>query len=67
MNIGQQAQPNFNVNAPGLKHDPFWYKKAVFYEVLVRASTTRTETAPGTIQGLIDRLAEPAHILHVRR
>ncbi|MGY3567416.1 maltose alpha-D-glucosyltransferase [Sinomonas sp. RB5] len=56
MNIGQQAQPNFNVNAPGLKHDPFWYKKAVFYEVLVRAFNDANGDGSGDIQGLIDRL-----------
>ena len=26
-----------NLSQPGLKHDPAWFKKAVFYEVLVRA------------------------------
>ena len=26
-----------NLSQPGLKHDPQWFRKAVFYEVLVRA------------------------------
>ena len=26
-----------NLTQPGLKHDPEWFKTAVFYEVLVRA------------------------------
>ncbi len=25
-----------NLSQPGLKHDPEWFKTAVFYEVLVR-------------------------------
>ena len=46
-NPSQHFSPrgSFELNAPGLQHDPLWYRKAVFYEVLVRASPTATETA----------------------
>ncbi|HKU11200.1 maltose alpha-D-glucosyltransferase [Sinomonas sp.] len=56
MNLGQQAKQNFNVNAPGLQHDPYWYRKAVFYEVLVRAFADANGDGSGDIQGLIDKL-----------
>ena len=29
--------PGLDLAGPGLKNDPNWYRKAVFYEVLVRA------------------------------
>jgi hypothetical protein len=28
--------------------DPYWFKRSIFYEVLVRASTTATATATAT-------------------
>ena len=36
---------SFDVEQP---RDPEWYKRAVFYEVLVRGSTTRAATGPAT-------------------
>ncbi|MDJ0357896.1 maltose alpha-D-glucosyltransferase [Paenarthrobacter sp. PH39-S1] len=54
------AAPNisnqFNLNAPGLKHDPYWYRKAVFYEVLVRGFADANGDGSGDFSGLIERL-----------
>lgn len=41
---------------PGLKHDPLWYKKAVFYEVLVRGFADSTGSGAGDFTGLIGKL-----------
>ncbi|MFF2844567.1 maltose alpha-D-glucosyltransferase [Paenarthrobacter sp. NPDC057981] len=46
----------FELNAPGLQHDPLWYRKAVFYEVLVRAFADANGDGSGDFQGLIDKL-----------
>lgn len=46
----------FELNAPGLQHDPLWYRKAVFYEVLVRAFSDANGDGSGDFSGLIDRL-----------
>ncbi len=45
-----------NLYQPGLKNDPDWYRKAVFYEVLVRAFDDSTGTGSGDFTGLIGRL-----------
>lgn len=47
---------HFNMNAPGLQHDPHWYRKAVFYEVLVRAFHDNNGDGSGDFSGLIERL-----------
>jgi maltose alpha-D-glucosyltransferase / alpha-amylase len=44
------------LSSPGLDNDPHWYKKAVFYEVLVRAFSDSTGSGSGDFQGLIDKL-----------
>ncbi|WP_336923069.1 maltose alpha-D-glucosyltransferase [Aquipuribacter sp. SD81] len=44
------------LSSPGLDNDPHWYKKAVFYEVLVRAFSDSTGSGSGDFQGLMDRL-----------
>lgn len=41
---------------PGLKNDPNWYRKAVFYEVLVRAFSDSTGSGSGDFNGLISKL-----------
>jgi maltose alpha-D-glucosyltransferase/alpha-amylase len=41
---------------PGLRHDPSWYKRAVFYEVLVRAFADSNGSGAGDFTGLIGRL-----------
>ena len=41
---------------PGLRHDPTWYKRAVFYEVLVRAFADSNGSGAGDFTGLIGRL-----------
>ena len=43
----------FELNAPGLQHDPLWYRKAVFYEVLVR----------GFADGNLEMVRGATHIL----
>ncbi|TDK24887.1 maltose alpha-D-glucosyltransferase [Arthrobacter crusticola] len=49
--------PNpFQLNAPGLAHDPHWYRKAVFYEVLVRGFADANGDGSGDFSGLIDKL-----------
>ncbi|WP_441327460.1 maltose alpha-D-glucosyltransferase [Kocuria sp.] len=47
---------NFGVNAPGISHDPDWFRKAVFYEVLVRAFSDANGDGSGDFSGLIDKL-----------
>ncbi|MEO6529918.1 MAG: maltose alpha-D-glucosyltransferase [Specibacter sp.] len=46
----------FNLNAPGLAHDPHWYRKAVFYEVLVQSFADANGDGSGDFSGLISRL-----------
>ena len=41
---------------PGLENDPDWYRKAVFYEVLVRAFTDSNGSGSGDLTGLTSRL-----------
>ena len=45
-----------NLSSPGLKNDPTWHKKAVFYEVLVRAFADSNGSGSGDFTGLIGRL-----------
>lgn len=50
------SAPQFNLNAPGLAHDPHWYRKAVFYEVLVQSFADANGDGAGDFSGLISRL-----------
>ncbi|WP_142007396.1 MULTISPECIES: maltose alpha-D-glucosyltransferase [Barrientosiimonas] len=45
-----------NLQQPGLRHDPQWFKKAVFYEVLVRGFGDSTGSGSGDFSGLLQRL-----------
>jgi maltose alpha-D-glucosyltransferase / alpha-amylase len=45
-----------NLTGPGLRHDPSWHKKAVFYEVLVRAFSDSNGSGSGDFTGLISKL-----------
>jgi maltose alpha-D-glucosyltransferase/alpha-amylase len=45
-----------NLTAPGLRHDTNWHKKAVFYEVLVRAFSDSNGSGSGDFTGLISKL-----------
>jgi maltose alpha-D-glucosyltransferase/alpha-amylase len=47
---------SFELNAPGLQHDPLWYRRAVFYEVLVRGFADGNGDGSGDFHGLIDKL-----------
>ncbi|MEY2900432.1 MAG: hypothetical protein RL247_598 [Actinomycetota bacterium] len=40
----------------GLEHDPHWYRRAVFYEVMVRAFYDSNADGVGDIPGLISKL-----------
>ncbi|MFD1213430.1 maltose alpha-D-glucosyltransferase [Arthrobacter sp. GCM10027362] len=46
----------FRLSAPGLSHDPQWYRKAVFYEVLVRGFADANGDGSGDFSGLIEKL-----------
>lgn len=44
------------LEGPGLRNDPNWYRKAVFYEVLVRAFADSTGSGSGDFNGLMSKL-----------
>jgi len=44
------------LSGPGLRNDPNWYRKAVFYEVLVRAFADSKGQGSGDFNGLIAKL-----------
>lgn len=46
----------FYLSSPGIAHDPDWFRKAVFYEVLVRAFSDANGDGSGDFTGLIDKL-----------
>ncbi|MEO7070880.1 MAG: maltose alpha-D-glucosyltransferase [Nostocoides sp.] len=45
-----------NLSQPGLKHDPEWFRTAVFYEVLVRGFGDSSGSGAGDFNGLMARL-----------
>ncbi len=45
-----------NLSQPGLRHDPEWFRTAVFYEVLVRAFADSKGSGAGDFTGLTQRL-----------
>jgi maltose alpha-D-glucosyltransferase/alpha-amylase len=47
---------SFEPAGPGLSNDPHWYRKAVFYEVLVRAFADSKGSGSGDFTGLIGKL-----------
>ncbi|WP_125616112.1 maltose alpha-D-glucosyltransferase [Specibacter cremeus] len=50
------SAPQFHLEAPGLQYDPHWYRKAVFYEVLVQSFADANGDGSGDFSGLIARL-----------
>jgi maltose alpha-D-glucosyltransferase/alpha-amylase len=46
----------FTPQGPGIDYDPHWYRRAVFYEVLVRAFSDGNGDGTGDFTGLIERL-----------
>ena len=45
-----------DLGGPGLRNDPNWYRKAVFYEVLVRAFADSKGSGSGDFNGLMSKL-----------
>ncbi|MFI2755181.1 maltose alpha-D-glucosyltransferase [Cellulomonas sp. P22] len=52
----QPTVPSAAADRPGLSADPDWYRKAVFYEVMIRAFSDGKGDGSGDLIGLIDRL-----------
>ncbi len=50
------SMQGLNLAQPGLKHDPEWFRTAVFYEVLVRAFGDSTGSGEGDFAGIVNRL-----------
>ncbi len=50
------ATGGLDLATPGLRHDRSWYKKAVFYEVLVRAFADSNGSGSGDFTGLLGKL-----------
>ena len=50
------STPGLGANQPGLRHDPEWFRTAVFYEVLVRAFGDSTGSGEGDFAGIVNRL-----------
>jgi maltose alpha-D-glucosyltransferase/alpha-amylase len=44
------------IQLPGLTLDPQWYRRAVFYEVMVRSFVDSNSDGTGDIQGLVSKL-----------
>ncbi|MCX7521597.1 maltose alpha-D-glucosyltransferase [Microbacterium sp. STN6] len=44
------------IQLPGLTLDPLWYRRAVFYEVMVRSFVDSNGDGAGDLQGLVSRL-----------
>ena len=45
--LGMGHSTSARRNQPGLRHDPEWFRTAVFYEVLVRAFGDSTGSGDG--------------------
>ncbi|WP_370634449.1 maltose alpha-D-glucosyltransferase [Actinotalea sp. Marseille-Q4924] len=52
----QPSAPSRPAAGGGLAEDPDWYKKAVFYEVMLRSFSDSTGAGSGDLRGLIERL-----------
>jgi maltose alpha-D-glucosyltransferase/alpha-amylase len=52
----QPTAPAHPARGQGLVEDPDWYKKAVFYEVMLRSFSDSTGAGSGDLRGLIERL-----------
>ena len=48
------------IQLPGLTLDPQWYRRSVFYEVMVRSFVDSNGDGSGDLQGLISRARLPA-------
>ncbi|MET1052032.1 MAG: maltose alpha-D-glucosyltransferase [Mycetocola sp.] len=44
------------IQLPGLARDPLWYRRAIFYEVMVRSYVDSNGDGAGDLQGLTSRL-----------
>ncbi|MCW2694365.1 MAG: trehalose synthase [Mycobacterium sp.] len=54
--VGGQPAPTGEVGGLMPTGDPLWYKRAVFYEVLIRGFSDSNGDGTGDLRGLIDRL-----------
>ncbi|HEX5535482.1 MAG TPA: maltose alpha-D-glucosyltransferase [Actinomycetales bacterium] len=52
----QSVLRGLDLQTPGLQHDPNWYKKAVFYEVLVRGFSDSNGSGSGDLTGVLSKL-----------
>nr|BFF20702.1 hypothetical protein GCM10025730_42230 [Promicromonospora thailandica] len=51
-----RRQPQLDARRKGLVDDPEWYKKAVFYEVMIRSFSDSGDGGSGDLRGLVERL-----------
>ncbi|PUB22833.1 maltose alpha-D-glucosyltransferase/alpha-amylase [Promicromonospora sp. AC04] len=51
-----RRQPRLDARRKGLSADPEWYKKAVFYEVMIRSFSDSADGGSGDLRGLVERL-----------
>src|SRR5690606_28250934 len=54
--VSAASQPVPNTFTHETPRDPFWYKRAVFYEVLIRGFKDSNGDGTGDINGLIEKL-----------
>jgi maltose alpha-D-glucosyltransferase / alpha-amylase len=54
--MAQSPLRGLDLQTPGLEHDPDWYKKAVFYEVLVRGFSDSNGSGSGDLTGVASKL-----------
>ena len=44
------------IQQPGLERDPLWFRRSVFYEVMVRSFVDSNGDGSGDLQGLTSKL-----------
>ncbi|MEO6958046.1 MAG: alpha-amylase family glycosyl hydrolase, partial [Antricoccus sp.] len=56
-NPPRQLEPDSVPEQPGdITEDPYWFKRAVFYEVLIRSFHDSSGDGVGDLRGLIEKL-----------
>jgi trehalose synthase (EC:5.4.99.16) len=56
MTLPVPASPDRGAGLPARGSDPLWFKRAVFYEVLVRGFADSNADGVGDLRGMIDKL-----------